>query len=167
MPRKAKTPKRMGRPTKWKGEETLDAISHYIDTFHTKHNEQFPSIAGLCSNVLDCGKETLMVWIRDNKSEELNYQIQRLLAKQEVLLLNSGITGEFNSAITKLLLTKHGYTDKVEAIGFEGSRQQQPISITFVNASSNALINPSAISIEQGKDALEHQTDDTPTVGIG
>jgi hypothetical protein len=35
-------------------------------------------------------------------------------AKQERQLISGGLTNEFNSAITKMMLTKHGYTDKTE-----------------------------------------------------
>ena len=37
-----------------------------------------------------------------------------MAALQERKLLSNGLTNEFNASITKLLLTKHGYTDKVE-----------------------------------------------------
>ena len=34
------------------------------------------------------------------------------MKKQEKDLINKGLTGDFNSTITKLILTKHGYSDK-------------------------------------------------------
>jgi len=37
-----------------------------------------------------------------------------LMAKQERMLANGGILGDYNTAITKLLMSKHGYSDKVE-----------------------------------------------------
>lgn len=164
MPRKPRVPKRVGRPSKYQDDLTLDSICYYIDNFHKKpFNEQFPSIAGLCT-YLHIGKDTLLTWLKDSNKEELNQLIQCLLAKQEVLLINSGITGEFNSAITKLLLTKHGYSDKVEAIGFEGSSNNvQPIQITFVNPSANVLINKGL----QSTDTVQLEKDITPSIGMG
>jgi hypothetical protein len=33
---------------------------------------------------------------------------------QESKLLNEGLKGNFNATITKLILTKHGYSDRIE-----------------------------------------------------
>ena len=47
-------------------------------------------------------------------------------ARQQELLLNSGLTGEFNSTITKLVLGKHGYSEKSE------NTQVGPVQVIIV-----------------------------------
>jgi len=46
--------------------------------------------------------------------QEFSDILKELDADQEIKLLNSGLTGDFNSTITKLILTKHGYSDKTQ-----------------------------------------------------
>jgi hypothetical protein len=36
------------------------------------------------------------------------------MSRQEKMLANGGILNEYNASITKLLLTKHGYSEKTE-----------------------------------------------------
>jgi hypothetical protein len=38
--------------------------------------------------------------------------LDRILATQELKLMDGGLTGDFNSAIAKLALGKHGYSEK-------------------------------------------------------
>ena len=157
MPRKKnlKIPARpVGRPSGYQGDKTLDAISFYIDNFHKDpFNEQVPTIASLAS-FLHIGKGTLSIWCKQENREELQALLAILLQKQEVMLVNSGLTGEFNSAIAKLCLFKHNYSERVEAIGaFAGGLggEGSTINVTFVNASENPLIQASeGYTIEQG-----------------
>ena len=37
---------------------------------------------------------------------------EKLMSEQEKVLVNKGLTGDYNSTIAKLILTKHGYSDK-------------------------------------------------------
>ena len=49
-------------------------------------------------------------WEAENK--EFSDILADIKAKQESVLINKGLSGDFNSAITKLVLGKHGYHDK-------------------------------------------------------
>lgn len=40
--------------------------------------------------------------------------MERLGSEQEERLINNGLGGQYNPTIAKVLLTKHGYTDKVD-----------------------------------------------------
>lgn len=50
------------------------------------------------------------------------------MSVQERQLVNGGLAGGFNSAVTKVMMTKHGYTDKVEQdiTSSDGSMTPQP-----------------------------------------
>ena len=50
--------------------------------------------------------------------EEFSAIVAEILALQERTLLKGGLTEDFNASITKLLLTKHGYSDsqRIEAV---------------------------------------------------
>lgn len=68
-------------------------------------------------------RSTIYRWTREPGKEEFRDMLERILGAQELVLWNKGLTGEFNPAITKLLLGKHGYHDKQDhthsGVGFE------------------------------------------------
>ncbi len=80
-------------------------------TFVNKFNVKLPSLAGL-ANYLDTTKKVLLEW--GSKYEEFRNLLDKIQILQEERLLNKGISGEYNSNIAKLILTKHGYSDKQE-----------------------------------------------------
>ena len=97
-----------GKPTIYT-KEFLEIAYDYIencpDVVHT--------VVGLCLH-LNISKSTCYKWIDEGK-EEISDIVSTVGALQERKLLSNGLTNEFNASITKLLLTKHGYTDKVES----------------------------------------------------
>ncbi len=70
-----------------------------------------PSVAGLAL-YLGVARTTVYKWADENP--EFSYTLERLLSSQELRALNNGLSGEFNPAITKLVLHNHGYSDKSE-----------------------------------------------------
>ena len=70
-----------------------------------------PSIAGL-SCYLGVTRET----VYDCKSKDKEYSdiLASIMAIQERELLNGTLGGSFNAPFAKLMMTKHGYSDKVE-----------------------------------------------------
>ena len=99
-----------GRPPKW--QDAIEPAWEYINGGFQKENDVFPSVAGLAV-ALGCARETVHAWAREH--EEFSHIVRALMSKQEKMLKNGGILGEYNASITKLLLTKHGYSDKVES----------------------------------------------------
>ena len=59
---------------------------------------------------LDVSRSTVYKWAEEN--EEFSDILEKILSAQELALIDNGLRGTFNAAITKLMLTKHGYTDK-------------------------------------------------------
>lgn len=91
-------------------EEILARSREYLENFED-HGDAIPSIAGLAI-LLKVSRQSLYNWAE--KHEDFLDILESIKAKQEQTLINKGLTGEFNAAITKLALGKHGYSDKQE-----------------------------------------------------
>lgn len=100
-----------GRPTVY-GDKIIEKAKHYIKHYN-EFNDVMPSVAGL-SVVLGVARSTVYKWCEEEGKEKFSDIIRKLEAEQERKLLNMGLSGDFNSTITKLCLTKHGYSDKVD-----------------------------------------------------
>lgn len=98
----------MGRPTDYT-EELLTKANDYIDNCP----DAVHTVVGLCLHI-GIAKSTAYRWMEED-NQEFKDIVDTVAALQERKLLSSGLTNEFNASITKLLLTKHGYTDKVES----------------------------------------------------
>tara|TARA_R110002096_G_scaffold87047_4_gene199970 strand:- start:262 stop:609 length:348 start_codon:yes stop_codon:yes gene_type:complete len=98
----------MARPTIYT-DEFLETAYEYIkdcpDVIHT--------VVGLCLYV-GISKSTAYKWAEEGK-EAFSDILNTVAALQERKLVTNGLTNEFNASITKLMLTKHGYSDKVES----------------------------------------------------
>ena len=101
----------MARPTIY-SEEILKAAEEYLYDFETSE-EVIPSIAGLALR-LKVSRKTLHNWMADEDKSEFLHIIEAILAKQESALVNKGLAGDFNPTVTKLILSKHGYSEKQE-----------------------------------------------------
>ncbi len=95
-----------GRPTKYT-DELLERAGQYLDEYE-KAGDQIPSVAGL-SLWLGLSRSTIYDWGDDEDKPEFSHILMEILSKQESLLLNKGLSGDFNAQITKLVLGKHGY----------------------------------------------------------
>lgn len=83
----------------------------YIPTVQTKRKVNLPTLEGLAQE-LDITRETIYAWRK--KFPDFSYIIGKLLQKQAKMLLEAGLSGDYNSVIAKLMLTKHGYKDSME-----------------------------------------------------
>ena len=100
----------MARPTKWT-KEIEEKAYNYIRTYE-QYGHMIPSIEGLAM-VLDLHRDTLYEWAKDEK-KEFSDILGKLLQAQSFWLVQNGLNNTFNSAITKLVLGKHGYHDKMD-----------------------------------------------------
>lgn len=78
-------------------------------TFKVKVN--LPSKGGMAV-YLGVARDTLYDW--SSKYPEFSDIMEELSAKQEQRLIDNGLSGDYNPTIAKVLLTKHGYSDKQE-----------------------------------------------------
>ena len=119
-----------GRPTSFQDDfpARMDAyLAECVDTvkttpFGSKTVPNLPSIAGL-SIELGVSRKSIERWYADfvNRGDDatdvqLSFcrSLEGILAEQEKRLLNSGLGGQYNSNIAKLLLGNHGHKDKSE-----------------------------------------------------
>ena len=98
-----------GRPTDYT-EELLSKAQAYLDE-SIDNKEFYPSIAEL-SFELDIARKTIYEWIGQENKKQFSDIVEKILTLQEIRLSENGLQGKYNSSITKLMLTKHGYTDK-------------------------------------------------------
>lgn len=97
----------MGRPTDY-NTEMLEKAKTYLDSWQD-NGANIPQIASLAL-FLGVSKSTLYLWAEDHKP--FSDVLDEVRAAQEQMLIRNGLSGDFNSTITKLVLTKHGYHDK-------------------------------------------------------
>ncbi|PIT08003.1 hypothetical protein BHC46_02730 [Snodgrassella alvi] len=100
----------LGRPSKY-SDKVLACAQAYLCGEYKKQGNAIPSIAGLAF-ALGVSRECVYEWGR--VYPEFSDILANIGTAQEMLLLDGGLTGDFNSTITKLMLTKHGYSDKQE-----------------------------------------------------
>jgi hypothetical protein len=75
------------------------------------NDELVPTIVGLALYI-DKRRQTIYEWAKENP--KFSDIVGKVLEKQERGLLKGGLQGDYNASISKLMLTKHGYSDKVE-----------------------------------------------------
>ena len=111
----------MARPTKY-DESMLGIAEDYLTTYNSGYNHLIPSIVGL-SEVLEVTAKTLYNWSNHSDNTEFLHMLDKIRQRQQRILIENGLTGDFNAAITKLALTKHGYSDKVEQDVTSGGKE--------------------------------------------
>ena len=102
----------MARPTKYTP-ELLEAAYDYLNGGYKGKDGDFviPSRQGL-AYYLQVSDSTIDNWENDTDKPEFLGILNKIRQKQHDLLINKGLTGEFNAAIAKLVLGKHGYSEK-------------------------------------------------------
>ena len=101
---------RLGRPTEL-NEETIKRAWVYLCDGFKDTGEVVPTVAGLACFL---GKSRRVMYDWGNRSSEFMHILDGIAVTQENILVNNGLTGVFNAPVTKMMLTKHGYSDKIE-----------------------------------------------------
>lgn len=111
-----------GRPTSYNN-EILDKVKDYRDNWKDIYPEDvIPTIEGLSLHI-NIARSTIYDWISQEDREELKEFsdiVASILATQGKTLVNKGLTNEFNSSITKAIISKHGYREGTEVTGLGG-----------------------------------------------
>lgn len=127
---------RGGRPSKLT-EEALEKAEHYVENFK-EYGDVVPTVVGMA---LALGVSTVSVY-KWAQSEDPNERFVNSFMKIDQLqhkgLVNGGLTGGFNPAVTKMMLTNHGYSDsrKIDHSSTDGS-MSPPTTITLVAMSAD------------------------------
>ena len=101
--RKVGRPRKVAKPSK-KAQEYLDGGYEIL-------GDVVPTAAGF-AEYLGVSRSRIYDWA----SEDAEFQdmLDAIQAKQERMLVNLGLVGTFNATIAKLMLAKHGYSEKSE-----------------------------------------------------
>ena len=110
----------MARPSKY-NDSILDSAHTYLETYK-EQGDIIPSVVGLAL-FLDVTPKTLYNWSDDEKNPEFLHMLTKIKSTQEQKLISGGLGGEFNAAITKLVLTKHGYHEKIDTDVTTGGKE--------------------------------------------
>ena len=108
MSAKAKRP--VGRPCGL-DEAVIEKSWLYLKGGYKEQGNAVPSVAGLAF-ALGKNRDTMYKWAAQNN--EFSDILKCIATAQEMLLIDGGLNGDFNAAFAKMLMTKHGYSDKVE-----------------------------------------------------
>ncbi len=125
----------IGRPTAYTP-ELLAKAKGYLTAFDLL-NHSVPSVAGLAV-YLEIARCTIYAWAKEADKKAFSDILETILAMQEQISLAKGLSGEFNSTIVKLLLGKHGYSDRAET---QSTITFGDLSDDELNAKIKALIS--------------------------
>lgn len=113
-----------GRPTTYT-QEVIEKARDYLIKYESC-GEVVPTVVGLC-RFIGRSKATVYNWIKEDDKKEFLDIVNEIEEYQHVKLVSGGLSGGFNPMITKLILSKHGYSDKVEQdITSGGEKLQHP-----------------------------------------
>jgi len=107
----------LGAPTKYT-QDLQDQADEYIFKY-SEVGDVIPSRVGLCC-YLGVSKRVSYEW--ETLYPDFMHTLENIEAMQERTAVNRGLDGTFNSAITKLILHNHGYSEK-QAIDHTSSDQ--------------------------------------------
>jgi len=115
-----------GRPTLYTNKLVEEAWK-YANGGWQEAGDPVPSVAGLACEI-GVRRETCHAWAKDQDKEFSNI-LGEIAAIQERYLLKGGLHGDFNPSITKMMMTKHGYSDKVEQDHTSSDGSMRPTTV--------------------------------------
>ena len=129
----------IGRPSLL-DEEMLEKAKHYMIDGYKEIENIVPSAAGLCC-YLGVSKSTVYEWAKDTPENrliplrvEFSDTLDAIQAKQEMILINGGLSQAFSGTITKLMLANHGYSDSVKQDHTSSDGSMTPnLTVTFTD----------------------------------
>ena len=107
----------MARPTKYTP-KLLDNCYRYMEEWKEK-GDMIPSHEGLML-FIGISSTCCYEWADHEDKKEFKDILGKLMLMQKQELINNGLSGEFNSNIAKLVLGKHGLSEKRELHGVDG-----------------------------------------------
>jgi len=121
-----------GRPSDY-NESKLAVAADYLENYQSM-GDIVPSFAGLADE-LGVRPDRCTAW--GSKNPEFQAMLDKINAKQHRLLLAGGLGGTHNSNICKLMLSKHGYSDKqeIDQTSSDGSMTPTKIEILPIETS--------------------------------
>lgn len=123
-----------GRPTMY-CMEMVEKARDYISGGWLKVGHKIPSHIGL-GKYIRVSRITLYEWASHSDKKEFANILEQCMAEQQFVLLENGLDNTFNSAITKLVLGKHGFHEKkdTELTGADGKPLDTNWTINIVKS---------------------------------
>lgn len=122
-------PVKKGRKRNILDSSTCDEFFAKMYTYLDNCPNKTPTVAGL-AKYMSVGRSSLYEWAE--LWEEIADFIELISTHQEVSLIDNGLDGTFNPAITKMLLSRLGYADKTETDVTSGGKQLNAWTVTPV-----------------------------------
>ncbi len=122
-----------GRPTEY-DEDVLVKAKAYLEGWDKGEKpDVIPSVEGLAFHI-DRARSTIYEWAKSDDKKEFSDTLEKINELQKRVLLNNGLTGDFNSNIAKLALGNHGMSEKVhqELSAPGGGPIQTTTAINFI-----------------------------------
>jgi len=130
---------RTGRPSSLT-EELIDKAYAYLEeTSNLSTTALLPTIEGLALH-LHISRDTLYEWEKENN--DFSDILEELRQAQANKIMQNSMLNRYNSTISKLMLSKHGYIDKSEQdVTSKGEALNQPVTAdvleTFISKVKN------------------------------
>lgn len=118
-----------GRPTIY-NQSVIDRANDYLDKC-LAGEAGLPSIVDLCLHI-GINKATVYRWRKDEEKSIFCDILDKVEMLQESSLIKNGLSGDYNSTIAKMMMTKHGYSDKQE-LDHTSSDGSMSIKVVFGN----------------------------------
>lgn len=118
----------MARPTLYT-KKLVEEAWKYVNGGWQEAGDPVPSVAGLACEI-GIRRETCHAWAKDENKEFSNI-LGEIAAIQERSLLRGGLQGDFNPSITKMMMTKHGYSDRVEQDHTSSDGSMRPTTVVI------------------------------------
>ena len=102
-----------GRPTKYTP-ELLDKCYTYLEKWEeigSPFKDKIPSHIAL-SEYIGISSTYMYEWAKHEDKKEFSEILEKVNKLQQRILINGGLSNDFNSNITKLVLGKHGFHEK-------------------------------------------------------
>jgi len=119
-----------GRPTVYTPRLVKKARKYVTD--YESQGDVIPSVVGLCKYITR-SRACIYRWASELDKAEFKDILEDINETQKQVLLNKGLSGEFNSNIAKLVLGKHGLHERKELSGPDG----KPIPMIGVSVSAD------------------------------
>lgn len=121
----------MARPTTLTP-ELIEKAQEYVENYQDL-GQVVPTVAGLALHI-GASRSVVYKWGEEDTTPQAFMDIlDDIKAKQELDLVSGGLSNQFNSTIAKMMLTKHGYSDKQEIDHTSGGEKLQAPIYTVVD----------------------------------
>jgi len=127
-----------GRPTKY-NDEMVTLAEDYIVNFG-EYGDAVPTIAGLACE-LGISRDTVYAWMAEPEKQAFSDIAKQLMTHQERKLTNGSLSNQLNPMIAKLMLSKHGYSDKIDNTSSDGSMSPKASNVVVTSSDVESIIS--------------------------